>query len=74
MLSSWSGLEPIPIYSIDLASFSGWGPSPAPFRVAVPLPAARSRRGFYRTSGTLWLRAEGSRPHEHGEIHRPVRR
>ena len=28
MLSSWSGLEPIPIYSIDLASFSGWGPSP----------------------------------------------
>ena len=30
MLSSWFGLEPIPICSIDLALFSGWGQSPAP--------------------------------------------
>ena len=29
--------------SIDRAPFSGWAQSPAPLRVAVPLPAARSR-------------------------------
>ena len=50
MLSSWFGLEPIPICSIDLALFSGWGQSPAPILGTWKLPANAENRVSFRGS------------------------
>ena len=51
----------------------------APRRPASPdhTRSGIAPQGFYRTSGALWLGAEGSRPHEHDEqrsLRRPHRR